>query len=76
MVTRFVEHRANAVWNKFLFSASETDFILHQLLEFFADEGLWGMWTLDSERWNSSGEEKEGRVREGEGVHKVWGGLI
>ena len=34
------------------------------------------MWASDCEWWNSSDEEKEGRVREGEGARGVWGRLI
>ena len=68
MDSNSVEHRDNAVSNIF-FSARETDLVLRQLSEFFDEEGLRGTRTLDCERWKSSGEEKEGRVRERGKVH-------
>ena len=55
--------RATAVSNRFLFSAGETDLVLRRLSEFFDNEGLWGTRTSDCERWKTSDEEKEGRVR-------------
>ena len=64
-----IEHRTTAAWIESLFSTGLNDLVLCQLSEFLSVDGLHGdlssdcIWVTVWEWWNSSGREREVRVR-------------